>query len=97
MSYWTLCGWWLTSSIFFKSFSRNILLTEGINNLTVVSVDAVGNQVFESYFVELDTTGPSVQIDSPTESLTNKVSQVVNASTDGINVELYFNDVSQGI
>lgn len=80
-----------------SGFSWNILLIEGINNLTLVAVDNAGNQAFESYFIELDTTGPSVQISSPAYSLTNNFTEQINVTSDGVDVELFLNNDSQGV
>jgi RHS repeat-associated protein len=76
-----------------STFSTQVILQEGINTITAVATDAVGNQTTVTRKVRRDTQSPVVHLTSPIDSLiTNQLNITVSGTvTDSTVVTLTIN------
>jgi RHS repeat-associated protein len=78
------------------AFSYNLAIIEGLNTITLVAIDAAGNQTTITRRVRRDTQAPFVSITSPIDSLlTNQLNVTVSGTVkDSTTIQLTVNGES---
>ncbi|MFA5333917.1 MAG: hypothetical protein WC376_05490, partial [Candidatus Nanoarchaeia archaeon] len=64
----------------------NITFAEGTNTLDAWANDSAGNTNYSNIAFTIDTTAPNLEIITPVNTFYNNATQLVNISSDGINV-----------